>query len=122
MAMSKLKFYGYKRCGTCRNAEKDLISKGIEYEFFDITENPPILKDLKEMISLSGLELAKFYNTSGQKYKAQNIKDKRKELNEADQIKLLASDGYLLKRPLVSDGKTTTVGFKQNIYDEAWKA
>jgi len=120
--MSKLKFYGYKRCGTCRNAEKDLISKGIEYEFFDITENPPILKDLKEMISLSGLELAKFYNTSGQKYKAQNIKDKRKELNEADQIKLLASDGYLLKRPLVSDGKTTTVGFKQNIYDEAWKA
>lgn len=122
MAMSKLKFYGYKRCGTCRNAEKDLISKGIEYEFFDITENPPKLKDLKEMISLSGLELSKFYNTSGQKYKAQNIKDKRKELNEADQIKLLASDGYLLKRPLVSDGKITTVGFKQDIYDEAWKA
>lgn len=120
--MKKLKFYGYKRCGTCRKAEKDLEAKGIAYEFFDITQTPPKLKDLKTMIEQSGLDLAKFYNTSGQKYKAENIKEKRKELSEAKQIQLLASDGYLLKRPLVSDGKVTTVGFKQDNFDEVWKA
>lgn len=120
--MAKLKFYGYKRCGTCRKAEKDLEAKGIDYDFIDITLQPPKLKELKTMIAQSGLDLAKFYNTSGVKYKSENIKDKRKELSEAEQIKLLASDGYLLKRPLVSDGSSTTVGFKQDNYDEVWKA
>jgi arsenate reductase len=120
--MGKLKFYGYKRCGTCRKAEKDLENKGLNYEFFDITQTPPKLKELKAMIEQSGLELSKFYNTSGIKYKELNIKDKRKELSQAEQIKLLASDGYLLKRPLVTDGKSTTVGFKQENYDEVWKA
>ena len=118
----KLKFYGYKRCGTCRKAEKNLEAKGIEYDFFDIIQTPPKLKELKEMLSQSGLDIAKFYNTSGQKYKALNIKDERKELSETEQIKLLASDGYLIKRPLVSDSEQTTVGFKQDNYNEVWKA
>ena len=74
------------------------------------------------MFAQSGLELAKFYNTSGQKYKALNIKDKRKELSEKEQLELLASDGYLLKRPLVSDGTSITVGFNQANFDEVWKA
>jgi arsenate reductase len=115
-----LKFYGYKKCGTCRKAEKDLEEKGMAYEFIDITLNPPSAKHFKEMVKISGLELKRFYNTSGKKYKELSVKDLRKTLSEAEQLDLLASDGYLMKRPLVSDGQKVTVGFKQDEFDEVW--
>jgi arsenate reductase (glutaredoxin) len=116
-----LKFYGYKKCGTCRKAEKALESKGLAYEFIDITVNPPSLKYLKAMVDQSGKGLDKFYNTSGLKYKEQNIKDLRKTLTEAEQLKMLSAEGYLLKRPLVSDGQKTTVGYQSEEFLETWK-
>lgn len=96
------------------------MARGIAYEFIDITLNPPSLKVLKSMIDQSGKDLGAFYNTSGQKYKEQNVKELRKSLSEADQLKLLASDGYLLKRPLVSDGQKTTVGYKVEDFGKIW--
>ena len=116
-----LQFYGYKKCGTCRKAEKNLEARGVAYEFIDITQCSPSLKALKTMVAQSGRELAAFYNTSGQKYKKQNIKDLRKTLSEAEQLKLLSSDGYLLKRPLLSDGNKTTVGYQEEEFLKTWK-
>jgi arsenate reductase (glutaredoxin) len=116
-----IKVYGYKKCGTCRKAEKHFEAKGKKHEFIDITQNPPSQKGLKEIIALTEKPIEKFYNTSGVKYKEGNIKEKRKTLNLQEQIKLLTSDGYLLKRPLVTDGKKATVGFNQDEFDSVWK-
>jgi arsenate reductase (glutaredoxin) len=116
-----LKLYGYKRCGTCRKAEKYFEEKGVEVEFTDITVSPPSQKTLKEIIALSDKPIDKFYNTSGVKYKEGDIKTKRKSMTIAEQIKMLASDGYLLKRPIVTDGNKATVGFKEEEYQNIWK-
>lgn len=116
-----IKVYGYKKCGTCRKAEKYLEAVGIDYNFIDITVDPPAKTALKKMISQSGKGIEKFYNTSGIKYKELDIKTKRKELNEAEQIELLASNGYLLKRPIVTDGSQTTVAFIEDEFKENWK-
>lgn len=115
-----VKFFGYKACGTCKKAEKALGEMGVDFTFIDITQNPPSKTALKKIISQSGEELKKFYNTSGKKYKELNIKDKKASMTEAQQIDLLASDGYLLKRPLISDGTRSTVGYKEDAFKEVW--
>lgn len=115
-----IKFFGYKKCGTCRKAEKDLETRGLAHEFTDITLAPPSETSLKKIIAQSGLPLARFYNTSGLKYKELNIKDLRKTMTEAEQIKMLAGNGYLLKRPIVSDGQKATVGYKVEEFDQVW--
>lgn len=112
--------YGYKKCGTCKKAEKHLEAKGVEYSFIDITEKPPSLAQLKKIHKLSGEDIAKFYNTSGKKYKEGNIKEVRKTLDEKGQLELLASDGYLLKRPLITDGSSATVGYKEDVIEATW--
>ena len=114
--------YGYKKCGTCRKAEKFLIEQSLEYTFVDITLNPPSLRELKKIIKLSKKPIEKFYNTSGVKYKELDIKTKRKGLSEKEQLELLASDGYLLKRPQVTDGKSASVGFIQSEFEEIWSS
>lgn len=115
-----LKFYGYKKCGTCRKAEKDLEARGLNYEFVDITLSPPSKDEFCKIVKLSGKETAKFYNTSGKKYKELNLKDKRKALSDEEQLELIASDGYLMKRPLVTDGSKATVGYKEDEFSEVW--
>ena len=115
-----IQFYGYKKCGTSRKAEKDLETRGLAHEFTDITIAPPSATALKKIIAQSGLPLARFYNTSGLQYKELKIKDLRQTMTEAEQIKMLAGNGYLLKRPIVSDGKKATVGYKVEEFDQTW--
>lgn len=104
-------FFGYRKCATCRKAEKHLQEQGLDYEFIDITLNPPSLELFKKIVELSGAELEAFYNTSGVSYREGNIKELKKNLSFEKQLKLLCSDGRLIKRPLIYDGKKSTVGF-----------
>ncbi|MDB5105188.1 MAG: arsenate reductase [Fibrobacteres bacterium] len=116
-----LKFYGYKKCDTCRKAEKALAKLGREYEFIDITTDPPAQASLKKMVVQSGSELKKFFNTSGVQYKELNIKDKVGGMTETQVLAMLAGNGRLLKRPLVTDGDKSTVGFDETAFTKAWK-
>ena len=106
-----LRFYGYKKCATCRKAEKHLEARKIPYAFTDITEKPPEAAELGRLIKISGRQLSAFYNTSGELYKSMKIKDRRVRLTDAEQIALLAAHGRLLKRPLLVGDKRVTVGF-----------
>ncbi len=114
-------FYSYPKCGTCRNAKKWLEANGVEFEEVHIVENPPSKDALKSLYETSGLELKKFLNTSGQKYRELGIKDKIKVASEDEILELLSSEGMLLKRPIVTDGKTVTVGFKEDQFAQTWK-
>lgn len=115
-----IKFYTYPKCGTCRKAKKWLDDHGVSYEEIHIVENPPSRDEIQSYYEKSGLELKKFFNTSGMKYRELGIKDKVKTETEQELLDLLASDGMLLKRPLVTDGNQVTVGFKEEQFTEAW--
>ncbi|SES23132.1 arsenate reductase [Salisediminibacterium halotolerans] len=83
--------------------------------------NPPSKDELKKMYDNSGLELKKFFNTSGKKYRELGVKDKMTSATEDELLELLASDGMLIKRPLVTDGNHVTVGFKEETFEQTWK-
>src|SRR5215217_683885 len=100
-----LTFYGYKKCSTCRNAEKALEAVGQKTKFIDITEAPPSKSELKRILTQSGLPLKKLFNVSGEQYKLLGMKDKVAGMSEAEALETLAGNGRLLKRPLVTDGK-----------------
>lgn len=116
-----LKFYGYKKCSTCRKAEKVLEKSGQEYQFIDITETPPAQAALRTIVRQSGAELKKFFNTSGVQYKELKLKDKVAGMSEADILALLAGNGRLVKRPIVTDGARSTVGFDEKTFAKTWK-
>ncbi|WP_079507055.1 arsenate reductase family protein [Mesobacillus jeotgali] len=113
-------FYWYPKCGTCRNAKKWLDQHEVAYKEVHIVENPPSQPQLEEMLEKSGLEIKKFFNTSGQKYRELGMKDKIKTASNSELLELLASDGMLIKRPLMTDGEKVTVGFKEDEYEKAW--
>ncbi|WML41072.1 arsenate reductase family protein [Neobacillus sp. OS1-2] len=115
-----LTFYWYPKCGTCRNAKKWLDAHQISYEEIHIVEQPPTRDELQAFYQKSGLELKKFFNTSGLKYRELGIKDKMKSASEDELLDLLASDGMLLKRPIVTDGERVTVGFKEEEFEKMW--
>jgi arsenate reductase len=117
-----LTFYGYKKCDTCRKAEKALAKLGREYSFVDITEAPPSRAALEKIVRQSGAELKRFFNTSGVQYKELGIKDKAPKMSDAQILEMLAGNGRLLKRPLVTDGSKSTVGFDEAAFAQAWKA
>ena len=115
-----MKFYGYKKCSTCRKAEKYLESKGIDYEFIDITTNPPSASILKKIPEQAGVEARKLFNTSGEVYRSMKLSTKLPDRKESEIFPLLASNGKLIKRPLiVSDGKAT-VGFSEETFRKTW--
>ncbi|UCZ52575.1 arsenate reductase family protein [Bacillus shivajii] len=114
-------FYQYPKCGTCRKAKKWLDDNGISYEDVHIVDNPPSKEELKSFYEKSGLELKKFFNTSGKKYRELGLKDKVKTASEEELLDILASDGMLMKRPIVTDGEKVTVGFKEETFDSTWK-
>ncbi|WHX50588.1 arsenate reductase family protein [Paenibacillus woosongensis] len=118
--MSKLIVYQYPKCSTCRSAVKWLEAQGHELELRDIKESPPDAKELSAWIDRSGFELKKFVNTSGEIYRQEGLKDKLPGMSREEQIALLSSRGMLIKRPLVSDGKQVTVGFKPEEYERVW--
>lgn len=114
-------FYAYPKCGTCRKAKKWLEENNVNFNEIHIVDNPPSKQELKELYEKSGLELKKFFNTSGKKYRELGLKDKLKDMTEDEMLELLASDGMLIKRPIVTDGKKVTVGFREETFAEAWK-
>ncbi|MGE5703337.1 MAG: arsenate reductase family protein [Clostridia bacterium] len=112
--------YVYDKCGTCRKAKQWLDQAGAVYETIPIVDNPPSIEQLRDMWKKSGLDLRKFFNTSGQFYKEMNLKDKLPSMTEEEMLELLASNGKLIKRPLVTDGTKVTVGFKEDEYEKTW--
>ncbi|WP_294142777.1 arsenate reductase family protein [uncultured Sanguibacteroides sp.] len=105
-------FLEYPKCSTCRNAKKWLDQHHILYEDRDIVVNNPAYDELKEWVRRSGLPVKSFFNTSGQLYRALQLKDKLPLLTEEEQLKLLASDGKLVKRPLLIGENRVWVGFR----------
>ena len=105
-------FIYYPKCSTCIKAKKWLDAKGVNYEPRDIKLENPTEKELKEWYKVSGLPLMKFFNTSGLLYKEKNLKEVLPSLSEEEQIKLLAVDGMLVKRPLLIGENNVLVGFK----------
>lgn len=118
--MSKLVVYHYPQCGTCRKGIRSLQSKGRELDLRNVKENPPGKEELSKLVELSGLELKKFFNTSGEVYRTLGLKDKLPDMPREEQIALLASNGMLLKRPIVTDGKQVTVGYREEEFERVW--
>jgi len=111
-------FLCYPRCSTCQKAKKWLDEQGKKYTERHIVENNPTYDELKSWYEVSGLPLKKFFNTSGLKYKELQLKDKLPTMNEDEMLKLLATDGMLVKRPLLVKDDKVLVGFKQAQWEE----
>ena len=111
-------FIEYPKCSTCKKAKKYLEEHGIEFEDRHIVEENPTKEELAEGIRISGKPVKKFFNTSGMKYRELGLKDKLPQMNEEEQIELLASDGMLVKRPLLIDGEMVLTGFKEAEWPE----
>ena len=113
-----IKFICYPRCTTCQKAKKWLDDNKIQYELRDIKEDNPSFEELSAWYEISGLSLKKFFNTSGLLYKSMELKDKLPAMSEEEQLKLLATDGILVKRPLVIGEDFVLVGFKESEWSE----
>lgn len=113
-----MRVYHYPKCTTCKKALKWLDEQGKEYESVDIKENNPSREELKAAYEKSGLPLKRFFNTSGQIYREMRLKDRLPEMSDDQQLDLLASDGMLVKRPLVIDGDVVLAGFKEAEWSE----
>ena len=109
-----MQFICYPKCTTCQKARKWLDANGVAYDERHIKDNNPTADELKAWHKQSGLPLKKFFNTSGLQYKALNLKDKLPTMSEEEQFALLASDGMLVKRPLLIGDDFMLVGFKEN--------
>lgn len=111
-------FVGYPRCSTSNKAQAWLDQNEVSYEFRHIKENNPTAQELKKWHEKSGLELKRFFNTSGILYKEMKLKDKLASMSEAEQYELLASDGMLVKRPILVGDDFVLVGFRQAQWEE----
>lgn len=112
----KALFIEYPKCTTCKKALKYLKENGAEVEVRHIVEQVPTEAELREWIAKSGLEMKKFFNTSGQVYKEMGLKDKVKGMTLDEAVSLLSSNGMLIKRPLLITDETVCVGFKEEQY------
>jgi len=115
------KVYCYPRCTTCKKAVKWLEENRIDYEYKHIVEETPSKEDIKKYYKESGLPLKRFFNTSGNIYKELNLKEKLAEMSEDEQFELLASNGMVLKRPLLVGKDFVLVGFKEAEWIEKLK-
>ena len=113
-------FLEYPKCTTCKKAKKWLEEHKVDFEDRDIREKNPAEEELKTWYEKSGLPLKRFFNTSGLLYKSMNLKDRLPHMSEEEQLKLLATDGMLVKRPLlIVDGVPATPGFREAEWAEA---
>lgn len=112
-------FIEYPKCSTCQKAKKWLLENGAEFEDRHIVEQNPTEAELTEWVARSGLELKRFFNTSGNKYKELGLKDKLPAMTQEEQIALLASDGMLVKRPLLIMENRILTGFKPAEWEAA---
>lgn len=113
-----VKFICYPKCTTCQKAKKWLDENNIQYELRDIKEEKPVLAELTRWYGISGLPLRKFFNTSGLLYKSLELKNKLPVMSEDEMLELLASDGMLVKRPLLIGEDFVLVGFKEAEWQE----
>ncbi len=113
-----IKVYCYSKCTTCKKALKWLDDNKIQYQLIDIKEEHPDEKTIRQLHKKSGLPLRKFFNTSGQLYREMELSKKLADMSEDEMYKLLASDGMLVKRPLLITDDTVLTGFKE----DDWKA
>lgn len=111
-----MKFYGYKKCSTVKKAKKWLVEHSINFEEIDLIDTPPSKDEIKRIYEESGQELKKFFNTSGVKYRELGLKDVLKTASEDEMLELLASDGKLIKRPLLVANEKVLIGFKEDEY------
>ncbi|MEE0868165.1 MAG: arsenate reductase family protein [Ruminococcus sp.] len=113
-------FIEYPKCTTCKKAKKWLDDNGFSYTDRHIVENKPTAEEIKEWHQKSGLELKKFFNTSGLLYKSMNLKDKLPTMSDEEKYELLASNGMLVKRPVLVDGDRVLLGFKAEKWEDSF--
>lgn len=111
-------FFEYPPCSTCRRAKAWLDANGVGYTARHIKDEPPSADELAEWIRTSGLDVKKFFNTSGQLYRSMKLSEKLPAMSFTEAVSLLAADGMLIKRPLVIDGDTVLVGFRESEWEE----
>ena len=114
-----MQFVCYPKCGTCQKARKWLDSNGISYEERHIKDDPPTREELMDWQKRSGLPVKRFFNTSGQLYRSMNLKERLPGMGEEEQFALLASDGMLVKRPILLGDGFVLVGFKEAEWSDA---
>ena len=114
-----MQFICYPKCSTCQKARKWLEANHLEFTERHIVEENPSYEELKEWYAESGLPLKKFFNTSGMLYKEMQLKDKLPTMSEEEQLKLLATNGMLVKRPLIVNGNIILTGFKEAGWEKA---
>ena len=115
--MTMIKVYCYSKCSTCKKALKWLDDRGVAYELIDIKENNPSEAELREYHAKSGLPLKRFFNTSGMIYRDMELSKKLPAMSDDEQFALLASDGMLVKRPLLVKDDTVLTGFKEKEWE-----
>ncbi|MCI8478046.1 MAG: arsenate reductase family protein [Oscillospiraceae bacterium] len=113
-----MQFICYPKCSTCQKARRWLENHGLEFTLRDIKEERPSQAELAAWQTASGLPLKRFFNTSGQLYRALELKDKLPSMSQEEQLALLASDGMLVKRPLLVGDSFVLVGFRENQWAE----
>ena len=114
-------FVCYPGCSTCRKAQKWLDEHGAAYEWRDIKKDNPTEAELRAWQKKSGLPVRRFFNTSGQQYRALALKDRLPSMSEDEQFALLATDGMLVKRPLLVAEDTVIPGFREELYEQIIK-
>ena len=112
-----MQFICYPACSTCRKARAFLDEKGLSYEERNIKTENPTYEELKQWYHCSGLPLKKFFNTSGQLYKSMELKNKLPNMSEEEQLKLLSTDGMLVKRPILINENKVIVGFQSKDWE-----
>ncbi len=116
--MNNVLFIEYPKCTTCRKAKKWLENHSVSFTDRDIREDNPSADELKQWQQRSGLPLKRFFNTSGMLYREMGLKDKLGGMSEEEQLELLASDGMLVKRPLLITGEKVLAGFREKEWEE----
>jgi arsenate reductase len=113
------KFYWYPKCSTCQKAKRQLDAESVSYEACDLIKETPSAEQLEKWLEAGTFEKRRFFNTSGMKYRALGLKDKVESLNLHEAAELLATDGMLIKRPLlVKDGELVQIGYNEKKYGE----
>ncbi|CAI6046247.1 arsenate reductase family protein [Cohnella sp. JJ-181] len=116
----RLTVYQYSSCDTCRKAVKTLQAQGHELELIHIKETPPSVETLRKLVADSGLPIGKWFNTAGDVYRSLGLKDRMAGLTEDEKLELLAGNGMLIKRPVVTDGVQVTVGYREEELKRAY--
>ncbi|GAB3065070.1 Spx/MgsR family RNA polymerase-binding regulatory protein [Salinicoccus sesuvii] len=111
-----INYYEYPKCTTCRKGKKFLNDSGVDFESIDMVKYPPTANTLRELSEASGTDVDMLFNKRGKKYKDLNLGDRLDQMSQEEKFELLSSDGMLIKRPLLYDGKNVLLGFKEAEY------